>query len=140
MAAACKKAVKKDIVPSIVYTGLSPDKVASGSSKDTVSIRFTVTDADGDISGGTGEDVFLKDSRSTTGEEIKLQMPIIPTDAVKTDEGIHAFVTIRVYASLFLLLRPDRPNGDTLTYEIYVKDRAGNKSNVINTQRIFITP
>ncbi len=138
--ASCSKAVKKDPVPFIVYTGLTPNKVASGSAKDTVSIKFTLTDGDGDLSNGSTEDVFLKDSRSTTGEEIKLTMPVIPTDVVKTDEGIHAFVTVRVYAALFLVLRPDRPNGDTLTYEVYVKDRAGNKSNVIQTQPIYIQP
>jgi hypothetical protein len=138
---ACKKKANIGTSPIITYQRLVPNTVQSGSAKDTVNIIFTIQDGDGDIGNDpqTGvHDIYLKDSRSN--QENPYFLPTIPSDAIIPGEGINAACTLRVYASLFLLLRPDHPDGDTLDYEIYVKDKAGHKSNVIKTDKIYITP
>lgn len=137
----CKKANNNSVIPSITYGGISPNTVKSGNGKDTVFVKLILNDGDGDLGNDPNSgihDVYLKDSR--TGETNKYFFPAIPSDAIKAEKGVQIYVTIKVEAGLFLVLRPDHPTGDTLSYDIYVKDKAGNNSNTITTEPIYITP
>ncbi len=139
----CNKKVNRDPVPSILYNGISPRTVTNGFVGDTVTIKFVVNDGDADLGNGvdaTNHDIFVKDSRSSTGEEQKFYFPNIPKDAVLENKSMQVYTSLNLDAPQYFVLRPDRPNGDTLTFEIYVKDRAGNKSNIITTEPIYIQP
>ena len=137
--ASCKKTKNNNNKPVITLQGLDSNTVVSGSSEDTVFIRFQVVDGDGDIAHDKGgdHDIYLTDSR--TGEVLKYRYPDIPSGTINPEEGVNAFVTLQVLAA-FLETRLDHPMGDTLTYDLYVKDKAGNQSNVITTPKVYILP
>ena len=139
--ASCKKTKNNNKLPVITFQGLDSNTVVSGASYDTVFIRFQVVDGDGDIAhvkdNNGDRDIYITDSR--TGEVLQYWYPDIPSGTINPDEGVNAFVTLKVLAA-FLSTRLDHPLGDTLTYDLYVKDRAGNKSNVITTPKIYILP
>lgn len=139
---ACKKSSTGNPIPVIAYSGMSTDSINNGSSKDTLSITFTIVDGDGDLGNNpnVSNDIFLKDSRSVTNEEIGFSMPEIPKGVIKEGNSANIHCTVNISAALYLLLRPTRPLGDTLSFDIYIKDKAGNKSNVITTHPIYIYP
>ena len=102
---------------------------------------FKVTDRNGDLGNDPYKkefDVFLKDSRDHN--ETGFPFPDIPNELKNASNGITAFATVKINAGLFLQLRQDRPDGDTLYYEVYIKDRAGNMSNKLSTPLIYIAP
>lgn len=133
----CKKVKNNNKKPVITYLGLDSNTVVSGSSEDTVYVHFQVTDGDGDIAHGQSEhDIYMTDSR--TGQKLEFFYPEIPEGTINTDEGVNATVTVKIVAALFLETRLDHPNGDTLTYDLYVKDRASNQSNTVTTSKIYI--
>ncbi len=139
---ACKKAPSGNNAPSISFVSMKPNTVISGSSKDTVFIQFNVSDKDGDLGNDAGSgnyDIYIKDSRDNAPAQ-GLPFPTIPADISENKEGISGVCTIRMYASLFLIARsdPQHKNEDTLTYEIYVKDKAQHESNRIKTPNIYI--
>ena len=137
----CKKQKNNNDKPVITFMSMNPNTVISGNGKDTVSISFRVVDGNGDITHGDpnkGYDIYLKDSR--TGSDIQFMFPEIPEGTIDPNEGVNAVCTINIYAALFLLVRPDHVTGDTLTYDIYVKDKADNISNIITTPKIYIQP
>ncbi|RYD57176.1 MAG: hypothetical protein EOP56_10275 [Sphingobacteriales bacterium] len=139
--AACQKDEAGNTPPSIDNLVASPNTVRNGDPRDTVYVTFKVTDQNGDLGNDPYKkefDVYLKDSRD--GNETGFPFPEIPKDLQDARKGITAFATIKINAGLFLQLRQDRPDGDTMYYEVYVKDRAGNISNKLSTQLIYITP
>lgn len=139
--AACKKENAASAPPNISDLAVSPNIVRSGDSKDTVFVTFKVSDNNGDLGNDPYKkefDVFLKDSRDNN--ETGFPFPEIPSELKDASKGITAFVTIKINAGLFLQLRQDRPDGDTLYYELYVKDRAGNMSNKLSSPLIYIAP
>lgn len=138
---ACKKTSSGDPVPKIAYSGLSKDSIVNAG-KDTISIMFTIVDGDGDMpfDDDSTKEIFIRDSRTPTNAEIGLKMPEFPKGLVKGGQSLDMKCTINLDAFTYFVLRPSRPNGDTLSFDIYVKDRAGNKSNMITTRPIYIQP
>jgi hypothetical protein len=138
---ACQKENAGNTPPSITDLTISPNMVNNGDPRDTVFVTFKVMDRNGDLGNDPYKkqfDVFLKDSRDHN--ETGFPFPEIPADLKDASKGITAFATVKINAGLFLQLRQDRPEGDTLYYELYVKDRAGNMSNKLSTPLIYITP
>lgn len=137
----CKKTKNNNKLPVITLQGLDSNTVVSGSSEDTVFIRFQVVDGDGDIAHdkvpNAEHDIYITDSR--TGEVLKYYYPDIPAGTINPEEGVNAFVTLKVLAA-FIETRLDHPLGDTLTYDLYVKDKAGNQSNILTTPKVYIQP
>lgn len=138
--AACKKTSPAKEKPELAFAGLSHDKVINGDLKDTllISLRYTIaTSAVGvDTSAPT---IYFKDSRDETvnfqpfPNEIADNLPDV-------DLNISGAITLRLNAGNFFVLRPDRPEGDTLQYEIYLKGKDGVESNKVTTPNIYILP
>ncbi len=141
LSACSKKGGNGKNAPSISYISMTPNTVLSGNAKDTVFISFNVADKDGDlgVDANTGYDIYLKDSRDNAPAQ-GLSFPSLPEEITEDNNGIKAVCTIRIYASLFLIKRTDpiHAKEDTLTYEIYVRDRASHESNRITTPPIYI--
>ncbi len=145
---ACQKKSKFPSTPEISYRGISNEVVKSGSPEDFVQISLNFTDGEGDLgynANGQDFDIYFKDSRtsSSTGF-VGLLLPAQLRDEIKKrnldEKGISGIITFQLDASLFFILRPDRPNGDTVNFEVYIKDLAGNESNRITTDNIYILP
>ncbi len=138
---ACKKESSKSKVPKITFQSLVPNTVKSGSSRDTIGISFKFEDGDADLGNDRGSanfDIFLTDIRDTT-QVFKYFLPEIPEQMKDPSKGLEGSATVVLQAA-FLVLDSLHKNGDTLHYELYIKDKAGNESNRLITPDIYVKP
>ena len=137
---ACKKD-KFTTAPQIKYKSVKPNTFQAGNTDRDAGpvITVSVTDAEGDL-GKPGKDtvkIYVKNL--LTGKiDSTLEFPDIAAAAHKDFQGE---LSINVW-SLMPPNNPPRPRIDTLYFEVYIKDFAKNKSNVIKTDDpiFFITP
>jgi hypothetical protein len=138
----CKKD-KFTTVPQITFKSVKPNTIFSSIPfKDQVIPVLTigVTDAEGDLGLIEGKDtsfVYIK-NLLTNDVDSSLLFPNISAVAVKDFKA-------DVLLSLVNIIKPSTrpsPKVDTLYFEVYIKDFAKNKSNVIKTADplYYITP
>lgn len=134
--------------PVISYLSMSPNTFVQGVSQDAPQLRIIVsfTDGDGDIGDENNQaNFFLKDSRD--GFEFTRSVPFVPEQGV--GNGISGEITLKVNTDLghFCCFYPtgqepctpsEQFPTDTLTYTMWMTDRAGNKSNEIETEPIYL--
>ncbi|WP_118975532.1 hypothetical protein [Taibaiella koreensis] len=130
--------------PQIYYLSLRPQQVNLNDTAGVL-IELKFTDGDGDIGtdrSGETKNIFLKDSRDTSSSPFTLRQPFpyIEDYMRPTKGGLEGFLSINmgrqffsVTDSLHLALRKD-----TLYFNIYVEDDAGHKSNVVQTDPIYL--
>lgn len=97
-----------------------------------------LTDGNGDIGFRSGSDtsrIYIKNL--LTGKEDSLFLPDLNTSATKNFKG-ELTVSLRSVVGGRDLPISARPYSDTLYFEFYVKDFAGNKSNVVTNDQAFI--
>ncbi len=135
IATSCNKKTKMANVPKLTFKELSTKTIQAGS-EGNVNISFLFEDGDGNIGFGTNN-LFLKDSRDT--QLIPYTIPKIP-DKFNPESGLKGVILVQ-FPAAFLLLRTDtlHLNTDTLTWDIYMKDQAGNVSNTITTTPLVLT-
>jgi hypothetical protein len=133
--ASCNKETKYSNIPKISFLSISPSVVQAGGDS-IVKIKFDFEDGDGNIGFGS-ENIFVKDSRDTS--QIRFVIPTIPSK-FNPENGLKGIIQIQ-YEAAFLLLRSDTSHleTDTLHWEIYMKDEAGNVSNIISTSDLILT-
>ncbi len=138
--AACKKTGPAKEKPELAFVSLSHNAVTNGDLKDTVLISLRYTIAASDVGkDSTAPYIAFKDSRDQTvnrqyfPNEIADNLP-------ETDLNVSGAITIRLNAGNYFVLRPDRPEGDTLQYEMYLVGKNGVESNRITTSDIYILP
>jgi hypothetical protein len=130
---ACKKDEEKySDVPAITFESISPGIVKQFG--DSLIVTIGYEDGNGDL-GENGSDVknaFVTDSRNdlTYGFRVK---QLAPTDASIIIKGKLLIVIPQVALNNLTGI------SETATFSIYLEDRAGNKSNVVNTSSITIT-
>jgi len=146
MIIACTKPPDYSDTPEIAFISLSKTSmVAADDLSDNLTLTISFTDGDGDIGidGGTPS-VYFKDLRDGS-EFITFVAPVIPEQGV--GNGISGEMYIKV--STTCCIHPiDISSGcqsdfsdfpvDSLIYEVYIIDRSGNKSNVIQTDPIVL--
>lgn len=129
---ACNKD-KYTTTPQVKFKSIEPDVYRVGQTT-APTLTITVTDSEGDLGIRPGKDtafVYVLDPRTSMLDSFP--MPDISTAAVKNFE---AEVRIDMKQSI----RPIRVP-DTLYYDIYIKDFAKNKSNVMRTEKpIYYLP
>ncbi|MGF2414876.1 hypothetical protein [Ferruginibacter sp.] len=138
---ACKKD-KFTTVPQISFESVKPNSAYSNiplNQQYIPSLTISVTDAEGDLGFISGKDtskIYVKNL--LTGKEDSLILPNISTAAVKDFKGE---ISVDLSTLLGASTRP-RPKVDTLFFEVYIKDFAKNKSNVIvsGDPVFYITP
>lgn len=138
--AACKKTGPAKEKPEIAFAGLSHNTVVNGDLKDTLLINLRYTIAVSAVGVDTNAPtIYYKDSRDQAvnpqpfPNEVANNLP-------EADVNISGSITLRLSAANYFVLRPDRPDGDTVTYEIYLKGKDGVESNRITTPEIYIVP
>lgn len=144
---ACKQDKINDFPkePFIEYVNLAPNTMDALDTTANIAMQFSFQDGDGDI-GRDAEElepaIFVKDSRDTSAAPYTYEYPFpyIP-DAQRPKGGLEGTVTLnfgREYFppkdSLHIELRKD-----TLVYFVYIKDDAGNESNIIMTDTIYVS-
>ena len=147
----CTKPPDYPIEPVIEFERLNKNVMVQSQEKtDSVVVTFSFTDGDGDLGHNDSiQDIFLKDIRFPEAEglnPIPFKLPFVPVQGV--GNGISGEISVLTYTSCCTY-----PPGtflpcdttaytqfptDTLIYEIYIKDRAGNESNRILTAPIIL--
>ena len=130
----CNKETKYSNIPKIKFDRMSNSIIKAGSDS-TIKIRIEFEDGDGNIGFGTNN-LFLSDSRYN--DTIPFMIPDIP-EKFNPSNGLKGFIEIE-YEAAFLLLRTDslHVDSDTLYWDIYMKDKAGNASNTIRTSDLIL--
>ena len=145
----CVNAPDYPTEPVIEYLAANKTTIAQGNAgarPDTLLIRFSFTDGDGDIGFESDSlDVFLTDSRDGFVELKKL--PVIPREGA--GNGISGNISLRIPNTPFRICCTF-PNGatacqpneqfltDTFSYAIQIRDRSNNFSNKIRTETFTI--
>lgn len=151
----CVKPPTYPVEPQIEFVSVSSDYVYSGYT-DTITISFT--DGDGDIGIGTGGDdscdicglktgdstclnlskfnVFLIDNRDNCIATLA-SADVEPKGKYDDISGEIVIITTIDSKKCFAPPQPGCPK-DTVTYSILIKDKAGHRSNVVQTTPIIV--
>ncbi len=143
----CGEAPQYPLEPVITYEGINKNRVFqfTNGPQDTLIINFSFTDGDGDLSllSSDSADIFLTDSRLPT-LPTNYRFPLIDEEGVQNGISGRASVTIPntgniccIFNSRICAEDPSYPI-DTFSFAIQIRDRAGNLSNLVRTERIEI--
>ena len=139
---ACAKAPDLSPVPALTLNGVSKTKMKAGSvNQDSVILDIKLTDGDGDIGYLEGNvrkpDLFIIDKRTNNTYDSYV-LPGIPQQGI--NNGIIAQMKVKVYTQCCTLnpCDPDPNQADeALPLELYLIDRAGNKSNLLEINLVL---
>jgi hypothetical protein len=127
----CKKDAVISSTPSIKFISLTPNPAIKYQDEITITIEYT--DGDGDLGENTADvkNLFVTDSRNNVTSEFRIPQ-LAPDNS-----------NIIIRGNLNINLPPqgfadDTQNSETVTYSVYVKDRAGNQSNTIQTDALTV--
>lgn len=126
----CKKDDTFSVVPTVEFKNISP--TTAQEYIDDINITISYTDGDGDL-GENNPDVynlFVLDNRN--GIEYKFRIPELSPNG--NEISIEGNFNIKINGTGIT----DESSSQQVNYNIYVKDRAGNKSNTITTSSITI--
>jgi hypothetical protein len=129
--AACGKN-KFNTTPQLSFTSIKPDTYKQGTTNldDIPTMVFHVTDAEGDLGFKNGKDtsyIYFRNLKTNNFDSVSL--PDILTAGTKNFEG-----DIEVNMKQYIRV-PNFAKKDTLYFDVYVKDFAKNKSNVVRTSK-----
>jgi hypothetical protein len=132
--------------PQIYYQTMTPNVVNLKDTAAGVLIELKFTDGDGDIGRDQSQavqSVFLRDSRDTSTSvdyTFTHPFPFIGDDMRPEDGGLEGFITLKLGKGYFNISDSLHAalGKDTLHWDIYIKDEAGHKSNVVSTGPIYI--
>ncbi len=143
----CTKPPNYPIEPVIKFVSWNKTTILQGDSKqDSLKLILTFTDGDGDLGSSQTNisriNMFVIDKRKNQVAD-SLSIPFVPL------EGAGNGISGKLEASLFTTCcyfkdatPPCSPSTtyplDTVTYEIYIKDRAGHVSNKIITDPVVV--
>ncbi len=131
------------IEPVIEFLGFSAAEMRQGQfNDDSVLVFIGFTDGDGDLGNDREVNVFVRDLRDDFISD-RFRIPRIPE--IGANNGISGEMILTLYNTCCIFpdgAPPCTPSMTTLTnelrYEIYLEDRAGNRSNVIQTPPITL--
>lgn len=130
---ACNKD-KYTTAPQIKFKSISPDVIASGTFSNDPVITISVTDAEGDLGITSKDTAFIYLKSLLTNDKDSVAFPDLQAAA---RSNFKADVDVSI-SSRVLKCRP-LPSGalhtDTVYFEVYIKDFAKNKSNVIKSDQ-----
>ncbi|MFM2307357.1 MAG: hypothetical protein RLZZ367_2026 [Bacteroidota bacterium] len=127
----CKKEEAISKVPEIKFISISPGTAQKY--VDEVQVTIEYTDGDGDLGENTADvkNLFCTDSRNNVTYQFRIRQ-LAPDNANITIKGQ---LTFPLPPQGFI---DDNNTTETATYSIYVKDRAGNQSNTVQTTVLTI--
>lgn len=133
-AGTCINPPNYSVVPKIKFKSLNITEVIPGI--DTLLVTFEYEDGDGDIGvkdGDTSTNTWLVDRR--TQFPYVYQLPFVNQKGNSNSISGTIWITVSPFT---MNCRPDHPILDTISYDIYIKDRDGNISNTITTPDIVL--
>ncbi len=136
----CAKNDSVSIIPKIEFIDKTKNSLRQGDiNQDSLWLRFRFEDGDGDLSFGSMDprkDIVVKDSRTGFIQD-EYKIPDLPPSGNETQKGI---ISILIFTSCCLFpdnippcSDPPQYPVDSLQYLIFIKDKAGHESNVIQS-------
>ena len=127
---ACKKDETLSVVPTIEFQSISPS--IAQEYIDDIIITISYADEDGDLGENFPDidNLFVEDSRN--GIVYHFRIPQLAPN--ENEISIEGNFNIKINGTGIT----DESSSQQVNYNIYVKDRAGNKSNTITTSSITI--
>jgi hypothetical protein len=121
--------------PKIAFVSMQKDTVRQGLDSNLITISFE--DGDGDIGSDSINNLFLTDSRLfPNGTRVQtFKTPVIPSQGIGNGVSGKIEIIIEPTSSCCRTIPPCQPEAgapmETAIYTMYLEDRAGNVSNVI---------
>jgi hypothetical protein len=137
--AACTKNNDRDAKPKIRLEGVSPSRIVQGSA-DTVLIALHIEDGDADLyNDNQTQWIYVKDTaRFPQSDPTTYLPPAVPDVLMNPANGFSGLYTIKLPGA-FLTIEDTSLMEETMAYEIFIKDKAGNESNRVYTGKIILT-
>lgn len=143
---ACSKKPEYPIEPYLEFVKLSKNTLSQGTfNSDSLTVYLKFTDGDGDIgfdSKDSLQNLFIIDSRTGNFAE-RIKIPELPISG--SEIGISGEIEVLLYTTCCLFednIPPcsviDGIPTDTLTYKIFLIDRANHSSDTVETTPIII--
>ena len=135
---ACDDSPVFPLEPEIEFVSITPEQATQFTS-DEIQLTIRYQDGDGDLGyEGTEKinNLYITDTRAyfatNPARTTAYSIPSLTPDTRKP--SIQGEITISI------MTPPAEPNAELLVYEVYIVDRAGNISNVIQTSPITVNP
>jgi len=147
----CTKPPDYSDTPEIEFVSFSKNvmQMATGSSNDDFTfLTISFTDGDGDLGGGDSSTVYFIDDR-TGSENLTFGATMIPEQGAGNGISGDLIITLPTTCCIhpdplysddgcFAPFEQTGIQSDIVTYDVYIIDRAGNKSNVITIDPLTI--
>lgn len=129
---ACKKKTTVSNVPVIEFKSLNKYQIKEYT--DSLQITIAYTDADGDLGENdpNKKNLFLTDARTNTVLEYRIK-EIVPNNKTASIKGTLNIVIDKLY------INSATATTEAVTFNAYITDRAGNKSNEVQTGVVTLT-
>ena len=140
----CTKPPEYPIEPEIEYLRLTKNAMQQGAfNEDSVLVTISFTDGDGDLGDQDSLNLFITDAR-TGFLENSYKIPFIPEQGASN--GISGEISFALFTTCCIYddqsIPPCTPNTNEpskqVTYKIYIEDRAGHRSNEVETEPITL--
>lgn len=132
--------------PQIYHLSTRPNTLNLNDTISTVKIELKFTDGDGDI--GTDEkqetqNIYIRSSKDTSTTQdytYRLNFPYIADYMRPSGGGLEGFFTVNLNKQFFTVSDSFHlaVRKDTFTWDIYIMDNAGHKSNVVTSDPIYV--
>jgi hypothetical protein len=138
-ATSCKKD-KFTTVPQLTYKSISPSTIKGGSTTTggvNPVLSFEITDNEGDLGLKAGKDssfIYVKNLRTNLSDSL-----LFPNINLLAQKNFTATIEVLMEKPVFINVSNPTVK-DTIFYEVYVKDFAKNKSNVIKCGPLYYVP
>jgi hypothetical protein len=130
---ACKKKEKTEstTTPQITFVSISPSSAVEY--VNSITITFSYDDLDGDLGQNdpNATNLFITDSRNNVMYNYRISQLAPDNSTIHIKGNLNAVIKNTAIT--------DGSTSQSVTYSLYVKDRAGNTSNTITTTAITIT-
>ncbi len=129
---ACKKKTPVSNVPVIEFKSLNKYQIKEYT--DSLQITIAYSDADGDLGENdpNKKNLFLTDSRTNTVLEYRIK-EIVPNNKTASIKGTLNVVIDKLY------INNASATTEVVIFNAYITDRAGNKSNEVQTGVVTLT-
>lgn len=121
--------------PEIAFVSITP-ATATQFTPDEISLTIHYQDGDGDLGyeGDPTNNLFIEDTRAAyAGDSARFTAYSFESLTPETRKP-----SIQGEISVLLTTPPWEPNEEPLVYRVYIMDRAGNRSNVIESTPIMV--
>jgi hypothetical protein len=129
---ACKKKdAESTVIPEIEFVSISPSTAVEY--VNSITITFSYDDLDGDLGENNPNitNLFITDSRNNVTYNYRISQLAPDGSSIHIKGNLNAVIKNTAIT--------DGSTSQSVTYSLYLKDRAGNTSNTITTSAITIT-